>query len=324
MRRDARAFWITSPGRGEIRTERLNAPGTDQVVVRTLYSGISRGTESLVFRGEVPVSEWQRMRAPFQDGDFPGPVKYGYANVGVVEEGATDLVGRHVFTLYPHQSQFVVPATAVHALPEGVPDERAILAANMETAINGLWDAQPHLGDRIAVVGAGTVGCLAAWLASRIIGCDVELVDVNPQRAAIAAALGVSFATPASATPGADLVIHASGSPAGLQRALELAGFEATVLELSWFGDKTVPLTLGQTFHVNRLTVRSSQVGSIPSPQRARWSHTRRLQLALRLLRHQELDVLISGESAFDALPEVMARLAMNADQTLCHRIRYV
>jgi threonine dehydrogenase-like Zn-dependent dehydrogenase len=324
MRRDARAFWIGSPGRGEIRTERLNSPGPDEVVVRTLYSGISRGTESLVFRGEVPASEWQRMRAPFQDGDFPGPVKYGYANVGVVEEGTPDLIGRRVFTLFPHQSRFVVPATAVHALPEGVPDERAILAANMETAINGLWDARPHLGDRIAVVGAGTVGCIAAWLGSRIIGCDVELVDVNPQRAAIAEALGLSFAQPASARPGADLVIHASGSPGGLQQALELAGFEATVLELSWFGDKSVALTLGRTFHVNRLTVRSSQVGSLPSAQRARWSHTRRLELALELLRHSELDALVTGESEFDALPQVMARLAVNADETLCHRIRYV
>ena len=145
-------------------------------------------------------------------------------------------------SLYPHQTRYVVPAAAVHVLPDDVPPARAVLAANLETAINGLWDARPHIGDRIAVVGAGTVGCLVAWLAGRIHGCDVELVDINPRRAAIAGALGVRFAPPEAASDGADVVIHASGSPAGLELALRVAGFEATIVEMSWYGDQAVPL----------------------------------------------------------------------------------
>lgn len=323
MQHDVRAFWVAAPGRGEIRTERLDGRAAGEVSVRALYSGVSRGTEALVFTGHVPESEWERMRAPFQAGAFPAPVKYGYANVGVVEEGPAELVERAVFVLYPHQTHYVVPTSAVHALPEDVPPARAILAANMETAVNALWDARPHVGDRIAVVGAGTVGCLTAWLASQVAGCHVELVDTNPRRQAVADALGVRFANPDTAARDADIVIHASGSPDGLQLALELAAFETVVTELSWFGDKRVSLPLGGAFHARRLGVVSSQVGSIPAAQRGRWTYARRMQLALRFLADSALDVLITGESHFDELPELMKTLAEAPGDSLCHRIRY-
>ncbi len=319
----AAAFWVTAPGEGEIRTGPLPALCDGWVEVRTRFSGISRGTEALVFRGEVPPSEHRRMRAPFQEGEFPAPVKYGYISVGDVESGPPELIGRTVFCLHPHQTRYRVPALAVHPLPEAVAAARAVLAANMETAVNGLWDAAPCVGDRIAVVGGGTLGCLVAWLAARIPGCQVELIDTNPSRAAVAARLGVAFRTPAEATPDADLVVHASGSSQGLVRALELAGFEATVLELSWFGAQAVSLPLGQAFHQRRITLRSSQVGSIAAPQRPRWDHRRRMALALRLLTDPALDVLITGEDAFDRLPVVQARLASAPGDTLLHRIRY-
>ena len=322
MAGDAQAFWVTGPGRGELRLARVEGRD-DGVTIRTLYSGISRGTESLVFAGRVPPSEYDRMRAPFQEGAFPAPVKYGYASVGVVERGPDAGPHGHVFVLYPHQTRYSVPADAVHLIPDGTPPGRAVLAANMETAINGLWDARPHVGDRIAVVGAGTVGCLVAWLASRIPGCSVELVDVNPARAAVAQALGARFATPGVATPDADLVVHASGSPDGLPTALGLAGFEATVLELSWYGDAPVTVPLGGAFHAKRLTIRSSQVGHVAGSQRARWDSKRRMALALSLLADPVLDVLITGESSFEELPQVMARLAAAPGDTLCHRIRY-
>ncbi|HUE85708.1 MAG TPA: zinc-binding alcohol dehydrogenase [Vicinamibacterales bacterium] len=323
MQQEVRAFWVTAPGCGEIRTERLATPATDEVVVRTVYSGVSRGTEALVFGGHVPPGEWQRMRAPFQSGNFPAPIKYGYSSVGIVEHGPAELVGRAVFALYPHQTRYLVPVTAVHRLPEAVPPARAVLAANMETALNGMWDARPHVGDRVAVVGAGTVGCLTAWLASRIAGCRVELVDINTRRAEAAAALGVPFADGETAVRDADVVIHASGSPEGLELALSLAGFETTITELSWFADKRVSLPLGGAFHARRLSVASSQVGTIPAAQRGRWTTTRRMQLALSLLEDPALDVLITGESEFDALPEVMAMLTDAPGETLCHRIRY-
>jgi threonine dehydrogenase-like Zn-dependent dehydrogenase len=320
---DSRAFWVTGPNQGEIRDEKLPPLPDGWVRVRTCFSGISRGTEGLVYRGEVPSSEHQRMRAPFQGGDLPAPVKYGYINVGEVEFGPAELVGRMVFCLYPHQTRWQLPADAVHPLPEHLPPGRAVLAANLETAINALWDAAPRLGDRIGVVGGGTLGCLAAWLAVQIPGCRVELIDVNPRRAVVADRLGVPFRAPADATPDADLLIHASGAAAGLSTALELAGFEATVLELSWFGSQPVTLPLGQAFHQRRLTLRSSQVGSIATAQRARWDFRRRMQLALSLLGDDKLDALITGEDPFDDLPRVQARLAADPGDTLMHRIRY-
>lgn len=320
---EARAFWVVEPGRGEIRRESLRPSAADEVVVRALYSGISRGTEALVFQGRVPESEWARMRAPFQEGEFSGPVKYGYCSVGLVECGPDDLKGRAVFVLHPHQTRYIVPASAVHALPADVPPARAILAANLETALNGAWDARPHVGDRVVVIGAGTVGCLIAKLVSRIHGCEVQLIDVNPQRQAVAQSLGVSFAEPGGTMRDADIVIHASGSPEGLQHALDVAGFEATIIEMSWFGDRLVTLPLGGAFHSKRLTIKSSQVGRVAASQRARWDTHRRMALAISLLADSSLDALITGESAFDDLPEVMTRLASAPADVLCHRIKY-
>ena len=328
----ARAFWTVAHGRGEIRTETLAAvpgagPDGDQVRVRALFSAISRGTEATVFSGRVPPSEYARMRAPFQAGEFPWPVKYGYASVGVVEQGPPALVGRTVFVLHPHQTRFVVPASAVTVVPDDVPPARAVLAANLETAVNGLWDGSPRIGDRLAVVGGGTVGCLVAWLAGRIAGCQVEIVDTNPTRADVARALGVGFVNAGDALEHGgsafDLVFHASGSPAGLALALRIAGFESTVIELSWYGDRSVPLPLGEAFHARRLTIRSSQVGTLAAAQRARWNSARRMDLVMRLLADPALDRLITGECTFDALPDVMSRLASEPGDTLCQRVRY-
>lgn len=319
----ARAFWTVSPGRGEIREAPLAAPGPDEVRVRTLASGISRGTESLVFQGRVPPSQWSAMRCPFQEGDFPGPLKYGYASVGRVEAGPPALLGQRVFCLYPHQDLYVVPADAVTPLPDAVSDARGVLAANMETAVNGLWDAAPRLGDRIAVVGAGVVGSLVAALAAQIPGCRVELIDSDPRKAGLATALGCHFASPAEASGNADLVIHASGHPAGLATALRIAGFEATVLEMSWYGDTPVAAPLGEDFHARRLSLRSSQVGAVATAQRTRWSHRRRLGLVLELLADPRFDLLVEAESCFAALPATLARLSTTPDGSLCHRVTY-
>jgi threonine dehydrogenase-like Zn-dependent dehydrogenase len=319
----ARAFWVAEPGRGEIRTEPLRAPAAGEARVRTLFTGVSRGTEALVFKGKVPRSEHERMRAPFQAGDFPAPVKYGYCNVGVVEQGPAELVGRNVFCLYPHQDRYVVPVAALHALPEELPPARAVLAANLETAVNGLWDAAPRVGDRVAVVGAGTVGCLTAWLAARIAGTEVELIDVDARKLTAAFALGVPFRTPAAARGEVDVVVHTSGTAAGLATALELAGFEATVVELSWYGDAAPAVPLGGAFHSRRLRLQSSQVGAVASAQRSRWSYARRMQLVMRLLANTELDALVTGESPFEELPALLARLSASPGYTLTHRIVY-
>lgn len=319
----ARAFWVEEPSRGAIRSMALAAPNTGEVLVETLFSGISRGTESIVFHGRVPASQYQKMRCPFQEGDFPGPLKYGYSAVGRIAEGPTELTGRTVFVLHPHQTRFVVPATAVMPLPDGLRPERAVLAANMETALNGLWDAGIMPGDRVCVIGAGVVGLLVAWLASRIPGVLLVVQDIDDDKSEVAAALGVAFTTRVDDLAAFDVVLHASGNPLGLQTALQIAGFEALIVEMSWFGDREVTLPLGEAFHSRRLVLRSSQVGAVASSRRGRHTHRSRLELALRLLCDDVFDRLISGESQFEELPEVMQNLSSGALPALCHRIRY-
>ncbi|MFJ4466196.1 zinc-binding alcohol dehydrogenase [Streptomyces sp. NPDC089424] len=322
MIRAARAFWLSSPGRGEIRDVELPEPAEGEVLVRSLWSGVSRGTETLVFRGGVPRSQHTAMRAPFQEGDFPAPVKYGYLNVGVVEEGPAELAGRTVFCLYPHQTRYVVPAAAVTPVPEHVPAHRAVLAGTVETAVNALWDAAPLVGDRIAVVGGGMVGCSVAALLARFPGVRVQLVDADPARAGVAEALGVDFAAPDDALGDCDLVVHASATEQGLSRSLELLAPEGTVIELSWYGDRRVALPLGEAFHSRRLTIRSSQVGTV-SPARPGRTYADRLGLALDLLADPALDALVTGECAFEELPDVLPRLASGQIPALCHRVRY-
>ncbi|CCH78062.1 Dehydrogenase [Nostocoides japonicum T1-X7] len=323
MTAEPRAFWVIEPGHGEVRAVDLPPRRADEVLVRTLWSGVSRGTETLIFSGRVPESQYDLMRAPFQEGDLPGPVKYGYLAVGVVEEGPADLLGRAVFALHPHQTAFVVPASAVVPLPDDVPPRRAVLAGTVETAVNALWDAAPLVGDRLAVVGAGMVGCCVARLAAGIPGTQVTLVDVDASRAATAAALGVDFARPEDAPGGRDLVVHASATSAGLQRSLDLLGTEGVVVELSWYGDREVTVRLGEGFHSGRLSLRASQVGAVAPARRARRTTRDRLVLALDLLRDPAFEALLTGTSSFEELPEVLAELTDGRRSALCHTISY-
>jgi threonine dehydrogenase-like Zn-dependent dehydrogenase len=322
-RRRATAYWTTGPGQGELRGETLRGPSPGEALVRTRHSGISRGTELLVHTGQVPPEIAGLMRAPFQDGELPGPVKYGYLSVGVVEEGPSELEGREVFCLFPHQDRYVVPVTALAPLPEGVPARRAVLAGAVETAVNGLWDGAPRIGDRVAVVGAGMIGCAVAALLRTFPLERLQLVDVDASRASVGSALGVEVVHPDDAADGCDLVVHASASSAGLQRSLELLGDEGEVVELSWYGAREVSVQLGSVFHPRRLVVRSSQVGEVAASRRARRTHADRLSLALTLLRDDSFDALISGSSPFSDLPETMQGLASGELPGLCHVVDY-
>lgn len=320
----ARALWLAPPCHAFLATETIAPPDRGQLLIRSCYSAVSRGTETLVYAGQVPPSEYQRMQAPFQAGELPDAVKHGYANVGVVEDGPASWIGQRVFCLYPHQTRYVVPAEAVIPVPATVPGERAVLAANMETALNACWDSAPSIGDRVTVVGAGVIGGLIAGLCASLAGADVELVDINADRQTLAHALGARFALPGDAADGRDLVIHASGQAEGLATALGLAGFEATVLEMSWYGERPTQVPLGGAFHSQRLNLRASQVGSVAPSHRPRWTHARRLALAVSLLADPCFDALLAPRDAcFVELPDVMARLADPADRTLCQRIVY-
>ena len=318
---EAVAFWIDEPGVGALRRQPIARPGDDEVLVRTSCTGISRGTETSVFLGRVPTSERERMRAPFQEGDFPGPVKYGYLNVGVVEQGPEVLRGRTVFTLFPHQSLFVVPADAVIPVPSRVPARRAVLAGAVETAVNVLWDAAPLVGDRVTIVGAGMIGCCVARLIRGIPELDVVLVDVDTSRRVVADRLGVRFAEPGDAPRDRDLVVNTSGSEAGLQLALESVVTDGEVIEASWYGDRQVTLALGADFHSRRLTIRSSQVGAVARRRRGTRTTRDRLTLALELLQDPAFDILLTGVSPWSDLPAVMAQLAADRTGELCHTI---
>ena len=319
----AQALWYSGPGQADIRQEAVAPPGAGEVRVRALFGAISRGTEALVLAGRVPESEFERMRAPFMAGNFPFPVKYGYATVGRIEGGTEALLGRTVFTLHPHQNVFNIPASAAVVLPQNLPPQRAVLAANMETALNAVWDAAPGPADRIAIVGAGVVGSLVAYLCGRIPGTEVTLVDINPARAELAQTLGVSFAMPETATGDCDLVVHASGHAAGLGTALALAGEEATVLELSWYGDASVAALLGGGFHSRRLRLVSSQVGRIAPSHRPRWTHGRRLAAALALLADARLDALLAPAVAFQDLAQRLPDILDASSGVLCQLIAY-
>jgi NADPH:quinone reductase-like Zn-dependent oxidoreductase len=319
----ARALWYVAPGQAEIREEKLSPPGPGEARVRASYGSLSLGTERLVLAGRVPASEFDRMRAPFMGGNFPFPVKYGYSIVGSIEAGPADLVHQFVFVLYPHQNLFNVPVSAVVPLPSDLPPSRAVLAANMETALNAVWDGSPGPGDRIAVIGAGAVGALVAFLCGRIPGARVTLVDINPGRAEVAHRLGVDFSRPAGAPTDCDLVFHASATATGLATALYSCGEEAAVIDLSWYGEGVIEVPLGAAFHSRRLRLISSQVGQVAPSRRPRWTRNRRLAAALSLLRDDRLDALITPAVTFLELPGQLSDIINAKSNVLCQLIRY-
>lgn len=323
-RRRVQALWYEGPGRAALRSEEIAAPAEGEALVRMSWSAISRGTERLIFSGLVPASEYDRMRAPFQVGQFPFPVKYGYCAVGRVACGPPAMLGKHVFCLHPHQTAFVVPVNRLMQLPSELPARRAILAANMETALNALWDSGAGPGDRIAVVGAGIVGLLVAYLAARLPGSDVTVIDRDPARERIVRDLGGQFAVPKKmALEGADVVFHASATAAGLATAIECAGLEARVVELSWYGEGDMPVRLGGAFHSQRLTLLSSQVGQVAPSRRPRWPYARRLAKALELLTDSRLDALVTAEVAFEALPDELPGLLAPGASGLVTAVHY-
>jgi threonine dehydrogenase-like Zn-dependent dehydrogenase len=319
----ASALWYVGPGQIELRPETLLQPSADQVLVATEFSGVSRGTERLIMAGKVGQSEWERMRAPLQAGSFPYPVKYGYCATGLVEQGPKELLGRRVFVLHPHQTRFLAPASMATPLPDGLPSRRATLAANMETALNAVWDSGAGPADKIVVVGGGIVGLLIAYIAAGLPGADVTVVDLATERAIIAQSFEAKFATPDKCPEDADVVFHATASAPGLATAINSAGFEGTVVEVSWFGDGATPVPLGGAFHSRRLKLVSSQVGHVATSRRARWSYRRRLEAALALLQDDRLDALITEEIAFTDAPAQLPALLSPAAKGLAPIIRY-
>lgn len=322
IRRVAHAVWYVRPGVAEMRTSQIVPPRDGQALVKTLFTGISRGTERLVLSGAVPEAEWPRMRAPMQEGEFPFPVKYGYCAVGRVEAGPPALLGETVFCLHPHQDWFLAPVSMLVPIPQGLPARRATLAANMETALNALWDSGAGPADRIVVVGAGVIGLLIAYLAARLPGAEVCVIDIAAERRALVETLGARFQC-GGAGEGADVVFHTSVTPQELEAAIASAGLEGTVVELSWYGEREVPVRLGGAFHSQRLRLLSSQVGHVSPGRRPRWDYRRRIEAALRLLADDRLDALVDQEIAFDAAAAELPKLLGPGATGLAPVIRY-
>lgn len=321
--RHATAYWTVGPQQGELRSEDVPAPGPGEAMVRTLYSGISKGTELVVHHASVPACVADAMAAPNQEGDFPYPVKFGYLTVGVVEAGPDGWAGKTVFCLYPHQDRFVVPVGSLTVIPDDVPARRAVLTGTVETAVNGIWEAGPRLGDRVAVIGAGLVGGMVAKLLAGFPLARLQLIDVDPAKRAFADALGVDFSHPDDALPDCDIVIHCSASQEGLQRSLQLVGDDGDIIEMSWYADRAISLPLGEDFHARRLSIRASQVGMVARARRHRRTNADRLALAVSLLRDPVFDVFLTGSSTFEELPGAVQRLADGTLDALCHVIEY-
>ncbi len=323
----ARALWFERPRQAALRSARVGEPSAGEARIAMLWSGISRGTERLVFEGRVPAGQAKSMRAPFQEGEFPFPVKYGYCAVGRVEAGPAEWLGRTVFCLHPHQSRFIAPLDMLWPVPENVPPRRATLAANMETALNALWDSGAGPGDKIVVIGAGVVGLLVAALCARLPGADVTVVDIDASREKIAASFGATFVAAADfaalGEDDADVVFHASASAQGLALALGCAGLEANIVEMSWYGDAAVAAPLGGAFHARRPRLISSQVGQVSPSRRPRWNFARRLDKALELLADARYDALITEEVAFEDTPRELPRILAPGAAGLATVLRY-
>lgn len=317
------ALWYVEESRAELRPSNVPEPKAGEVLVKAHFSGISRGTERLVFNGRIPRSEHTRMRCPYQEGAFPFPVKYGYALAGEIVDGPAEALGQRVFTLHPHQELACFARSHLHEIPEDVPLRRAVLAANTETAVNVLWDASPSPGERILVVGGGVLGLLVAGLAAQTGENEVAVVDIKPARVDVARALGLAFADPESAPRNQDVVIHTSATEAGLRTALQCAAPEGRIIEASWYGDREVSLPLGEAFHSQRLRLISSQVGAIPLSHREEWTPKQRMRKALNHLRDETLDVLITEEIEFSNVPAALPQVLAHDSPGLMTAIRY-
>ena len=330
IREQARRLVYPGPFRAQIVPVQLASLKKGHVLVKAVFGGISRGTESLVFQGKVPQSEWANMRCLHQDGEFEFPVSYGYSLVGSVVETANASgrlrVGDRVFVMHPHQNEIVVEEHYCNVLPAGLPDERAVLSANAETALNAIWDAGLTRGDTVAVFGAGVLGLLIAVIAAKRIDSQIVVIDRLDDRRETVERLGLRFLGPSDEIEyreNFDCIFNTTASGEALQNAINLANFEGRIMEVSWYGNKPVELCLGGRFHSQRLSIISTQVGSVSKQMRPDVSPADRMQLAMAELLDARFDYLLEPPIAFKKLPEAIAGILGENKNALCQLISY-
>jgi 2-desacetyl-2-hydroxyethyl bacteriochlorophyllide A dehydrogenase len=286
-----RSLYFTAPHTIDVREEPLPALAAGQVLAQTLCSAISPGTEMLVYRGQVPTEMAVDETIAALGGQFRFPLKYGYSAVGRVLELGPGVdsawQGRTVFAFNPHESHVIADIAQLFPLPDDVDAETALFLPNMETAVNFLLDGAPLIGERVAVLGQGVVGLLTTALLARCPLANLTTFDHYPLRRETSLALGahVSLSPESSPALQADLTYELSGSPAALDAAIALTGFDGRIVVGSWYGQKRAALDLGGRFHRSRIRLISSQVSTLTPALSGRWDKARRLQVAWAMLR---------------------------------------
>lgn len=315
------ALWHTSPEKSEIKQAASFEISGEICEIQSLYSLVSTGTERLVATGKIPTGLYNSMQVPYMEGDFSLPVKYGYSLVGEVVKGP--LLGKTVHLLHPHQDYCKVAAADVFPIPDEVPAVRATLASNLETAVNAVWDSGVSVGDRVAVVGFGIIGSLVARLLAQLPAVSLTILEKDPDRIKMAKSMGFEVSPNENLSTPLDIAFHCSSTAAGLQTCIDTVGLEGKVIELSWYGDKSVELNLGGTFHPQRKVIISSQVSQIPASHQHRWDFRRRKEAVFELLKNPDFDLHTPKTTPFTNLPEVFSEIRKGSSKQLVWIVDY-
>lgn len=319
----AESFWIRKKNNSFIKKHSISIPQNNEVLVKTIYSGISYGTEKIVYSGNVPKSQRSLMRCPYQEGEFGSNVKYGYMNVGKVMNGPSKLVNRYVYTLYPHQTQYVLPLEELTFIPKLIPIKRCLLTANMETAINAMWDTLPTCGDKILIIGAGIVGFLMAYILMTIIGIEILLIDTDKEKSKIAKIFGIKFSCSIPKSYNANIIYECSGNPSVIDILSSHVNDETVICIMSWYGNSVSNINFGNEFFSKRTKILFSQVAKVSHNRDKYWNNKKRKDLAISLLNDDKLDNLIEKDMiSFHDLPEFFSNTARH-NKFFCKVIDY-
>jgi threonine dehydrogenase-like Zn-dependent dehydrogenase len=308
------ALWHRSASESEIITGDIRKEEGKELLVESFFSLVSIGTERTVALGMVPPEIREQMKVPYMEGSFSFPCKYGYSLVGKIIRGPAGLKNRFVHLMHPHQDMAWVHPSSVFPLPDGIPPRRAVLAGNMETAVNALWDSEISVGDSVLIAGFGIVGALIALLASCIPGVAIVVLETNEKRRSLAAKLGFDlFENFRTGNTPFDAALNTTGDENALQICIDNTGFESQVTEVSFYGTKAVSVRMGGNFHISRKRIAVSQVSNLPLKKLARWDHLRRKQLVYNLLKDNRFDCLVENAVPFHDAPVLFKLIRSNA-----------
>jgi threonine dehydrogenase-like Zn-dependent dehydrogenase len=298
------ALWHISPDASAILEHDLPAGNDHMLLVKSLYSLVSMGTERIVASALMPSAVWNQMAVPYMEGTFSLPCKYGYSLTGKVLKGPAEYKGKTVHLMHPHQDRLWVNATSVFIVPDDIPATRAVLASQVETAVTAIWDSRISLGDSVLIAGFGLVGAMIALLTSPIPGVKIAVLEKNEFRKELARELCFDVIDKQDENGKIfDVAIHTAGDEKALQFCIDHIGHESQVTEVSFYGKKSITLMLGETFHTQRKRIVVSQVAHIPSHKLNRWDLHRRKKLVFDMLKDKRFDMLVENRIPFEQAP---------------------